>query len=446
MDEKKANIDLVFRNGLKDYEVLPPPEAWNNIIPVVRRKQRPLFILRTAAAVAILLSLTFLAYRMSRQITGSDENNFITLNDENESRQSSPVGKKITPLQILLAPSDASTLKRNSIVPIYPSETPEQNTQLTGNNGDPLQNVSYLAGSDNISVNESKTSVSDLLLLFETADKKIKTEDPATLFTPEILTEKKSEKWSIAALVSPTYHTNFYPGNDQSTSRLGDDEQALFSYSGGVAFSYKINKRVSVQSGLYYSSFGQELSGITSFGGFQDYDYSKSGRNFEVLTTNGLVYTNNADIFLLDSRSDTRLTTRYTKDYFDPAKANLRYIDNSLRQNFSYLEVPVIVRYKLIDKTIDFNLVGGLSSNLLVNNSVYAAVEGGKYQVGKTEGLNLITFSSSLGMGMEYNISNNLSLNLEPTFRYYLNPVSQILGLRIHPYSFGIYSGISYRF
>lgn len=446
MDEKKANIDLVFRNGLKDYEVLPPPEAWNNIIPVVRKKQRPLFILRTAAAVAILLSLTFLAYRMSRQITGSDENNFITLNDENESQKSSPVGEKITPLQILLAPSDASTLKRNSIVPIYPSETPEQNTQLTGNNGDPLQNVSYLAGSDNISVNESKTSVSDLLLLFETADKKIKTEDPATLFTPEILTEKKSEKWSIAALVSPTYHTNFYPGNDQSTSRLGDDEQALFSYSGGVAFSYKINKRVSVQSGLYYSSFGQELSGITSFGGFQDYDYSKSGRNFEVLTTNGLVYTNNADIFLLDSRSDTRLTTRYTKDYFDPAKANLRYIDNSLRQNFSYLEVPVIVRYKLIDKTIDFNLVGGLSSNLLVNNSVYAAVEGGKYQVGKTEGLNLITFSSSLGMGMEYNISNNLSLNLEPTFRYYLNPVSQILGLRIHPYSFGIYSGISYRF
>ena len=26
MSEKGANIDLVFRNGLKDYEVLPPPE------------------------------------------------------------------------------------------------------------------------------------------------------------------------------------------------------------------------------------------------------------------------------------------------------------------------------------------------------------------------------------------------------------------------------------
>ena len=33
MDEKGANIDLVFRNGLKDFEVLPPPEVWDNIHP-----------------------------------------------------------------------------------------------------------------------------------------------------------------------------------------------------------------------------------------------------------------------------------------------------------------------------------------------------------------------------------------------------------------------------
>lgn len=446
MDEKIANIDLVFRNGLKDYEVLPPPEVWNNIRPVVRKKQRPLVILRAAATIAVLLSLTFLAYRMSLQLTGSPENNFITLNDESESRQTTPVPENITPLQIFLTPSDASSTDRNRYIRTYLPDNTEHNTPLTGTDPDPVQNVTYLAGSDNISVTESTARVYDLLLLFETADTKIKTEDPATLFVPEILPEKKSEKWSIAALVSPTYHTNFYPGNDEATSRLGADEQPLFSYSGGVAFSYKINKRVSVQSGLYYSSFGQELSGITSFGGFQPYDYTKSNRNFEVQTTSGLVYTNNADIFLLDSRSDTRLTTRYTKDYFDPTKANLQYIDNSLRQNFSYLELPVIVRYKLIDKTIGFNLVGGLSSNLLVNNSVYAAVDGGKYQVGKTEGVNIVTFSSSLGMGMEYNISNNLSLNLEPTFRYYLNPVSQSLGLRMHPYSFGIFSGISYRF
>ena len=445
MDERKANIDLVFRNGLKDFEVLPPPEVWNNIRPVVRKKQRPLVILRAAAAVAVLLSLSFLAYQLSRQINGGIDNNALTLNDESVSPVITTPENRITPQRNVSTPSDVSSTTNNPVIRNYLTEKQEENPPLAVNDPDPVQNVKYGRGSG-ISVTDRSASGPDLLMLFGSADSKMNTNTQAILYTQETAVEKKSEKWTIAALVSPTYFTNFYSGNDEFTSHLSSDEQPLFSYSGGFAFSYKINKRVSVQSGLYYSSFGHELSGITSFGGFQPYDYTKSARNFEVMTTNGLVYTNNADIFLIDSRSDNRLITRYTRDYFDPTKANLQYIDNSLRQNFGYLELPVIFRYKLIDKTIDFNLVGGLSSNLLVNNSVYAAVDGGKYQVGKTEGLNLLTFSSSLGMGMEYNISGNLSLNLEPTFRYYLNPVNQNQVLKIHPYSFGIFSGISYRF
>jgi opacity protein-like surface antigen len=73
-------------------------------------------------------------------------------------------------------------------------------------------------------------------------------------------------------------------------------------------------------------------------------------------------------------------------------------------------------------------------------------LDGSKYSIGKTDGLNPISLSSSLGMGMEYNFSDNLSLNLEPTFRYYLNPFNEVTGLKIHPYSFGIFSGLSYKF
>ena len=61
-----------------------------------------------------------------------------------------------------------------------------------------------------------------------------------------------------------------------------------------------------------------------------------------------------------------------------------------------------------------------------------------------TENMNSVSLSSSLGMGMEYNLTENLSLNLEPTFRYYLNPISGKTG--IHPYSIGVFSGVSYRF
>ena len=61
--------------------------------------------------------------------------------------------------------------------------------------------------------------------------------------------------------------------------------------------------------------------------------------------------------------------------------------------------MPVILRYKLIDKSIDFNLIGGLSYNLLVNNSVHTVIDGSKYNVGKTAGLNPFMVSSSVGNG-----------------------------------------------
>jgi hypothetical protein len=47
---------------------------------------------------------------------------------------------------------------------------------------------------------------------------------------------------------------------------------------------------------------------------------------------------------------------------------------------------------------------------------------------------------------MEYSLSKKLTLNLEPTFRYYLNPFNDVTGLRAHPYSFGVFSGVAYKF
>jgi hypothetical protein len=258
-------------------------------------------------------------------------------------------------------------------------------------------------------------------------------------------TVKPPERWSVAAMASPTYYSAFSSGDDAS-SQLSSSEQSVVSYSGGVALTYKISKRFSVQSGLYYSSLGQELEGINSFAGFQTYVYSKGDHNFEVLTSNGTVFINNRDVFLTTGGQDQRVITAYNNNVFDPQKANLNPLSNTIQQNFSYLELPVVLRYKLIDKAIDLNMTGGFSYNMLVGNSVYTVVDGTKYAFGETKGLNSFMVSSSIGMGMEYSFSNKLSLNLEPTFRYYLNPFTGASSSSVHPYSFGIFSGLSYKF
>jgi hypothetical protein len=82
MDDRGANIDIVFRNGLKDFEVLPPPEAWDNIRPVLKVKQKPFLLLRAAALIAVLMTMSFFAYRWSREIPSEPDNYVLALNEE----------------------------------------------------------------------------------------------------------------------------------------------------------------------------------------------------------------------------------------------------------------------------------------------------------------------------------------------------------------------------
>jgi hypothetical protein len=439
MDEKEANIDVLFRNGLKDYEVLPPVDVWDRISPEIRKTQMPYFILRAAAMIAVIVTLGFLTFIWNSEVS---EN---AMNSASTEIFTTPTPQALLPETMLIA--DAGITQSINSVTLRPApentsvlaEDKEGNDISTGSITNPFlthdlsEYASGINGSKLISQNTPVT-------------KSITVGDYSALYTPDIPVSSKKERWSIAALVSPTFHNSFQSSNNEAVRQLGSVEQPIVSYAGGVALSYKVNRRLSVQSGLYYSSYGNELSGISSFGGFQNYDQVKGNSNFEVRTTNGTVYTNNSDVYLIDNLSDSRIAGYIDNNTFDPSKASLEYLDNSLRQNLSYLELPIILRYKLVDKTFDFNIIGGLSSNLLVDNSVYASMNSGKYEVGKTDGLNQVSFSSSLGMGMEYSFSKNLSLNLEPTFRYYLNPFNSVEGIRVHPYSFGIFSGISYKF
>ncbi|HKK41526.1 MAG TPA: outer membrane beta-barrel protein [Bacteroidales bacterium] len=439
MDEHSTNIDLIFRNGLKDMEALPPPEVWENIKPVIRKKQRPYILFATAAMIAILLSLSMLAYRWSRQVTPVSGTSQTAL----RLPSSSPLFAPLTGERKLPQANGNGAVKD---LPPAHSDNITFVASAMGNSTDELPTALYSGPGVKLIDNERHIRRSTLMKVPEPVNEPaLDIEMPSREFIPSISTTKPTNRWSLAAMASPTYYSRFGSSTDEMARQMKSSEETMLSYSGGLALSYKINKRLSVQTGLYYSSIGQKVDGIVSYGGFQPFGNSKGGHNFAVLTSSGTIYTDNSDIFLMSSTGN-RVVTAYNSDVFDPQKENLQYINNTLHQDFSYLELPVVLRYKVVDRTLGFNLIGGISYNFLVSNDVYTTYNGGKYDVGTTQGLNPFTLSSSLGMGMEYNFSKNLSLNLEPTFRYYINPFSSSTGLRNHPYSFGLFSGISFKF
>jgi hypothetical protein len=428
MDERNANIDLLFRNGLRDYEVLPPAEAWDNIRPAVNQKSHSPVLLRAAALIAVIVSTGFLTYMLTRNET--EINNTITaFNVE----RSIPYTLKQNTLEQPVA--DPFIAKSD----VQPSSTIiDQDIRATNGEIIPQGNIRInnidLSGYDR-SIHLS--GIQELTFGLNNIKKEITVVNP--LFIPE-LKQKPAPKWSVMAMASPTYFSGFSSGQ---SSQLISSEQPAISYTGGFGVSYKINKRLSVQTGVYYAELGREVNGINSFGGFNAIMDAKSSHSFEVLTSSGTVFVSNPDVYLAADPGK-----RVISDYnaLDPNKTSLQYLNNNIIQNFSYLQMPVVLKYKFIDRSLDFNIMGGMSYDLLLDNSVYTLAGSEKYVLGTTGGLNQFTISSSLGMGMEYSFSKKISLNLEPTFRYYLNPFNGSSGARVHPYSFGVFSGFSYKF
>jgi hypothetical protein len=431
MDDRGANIDLLFRNGLKDYEVLPPPEVWNNIQPAVKGTG-PFIFLRAAALIAAVTTISVVAWMMSRDAALNSLNPSSALN----------IGR-MEPLHAPLLSVNSPEVEVYTFVPPV-IEIPPDSDLLPAVESESL---SPLPSTSSFSLRMPESRFSDGMPSFTASETATQTDEagfsleiPVFTNEPDVAPQVK-ERWSISALASPTYYSRFGSTDPVQVAT----EQSSGSYSGGLSVAYRINRRLSIQTGLFYASLGQHIEGINSFAGFQQYSQTKGGHNFELATSSGTLVTNNADVFLI-ADGNQRLYTQYTRDVFDPVKADLRYVDNSIIQNFSYLQMPVMLRYKLVDRNLALNLIGGIASDVLVGNSAFAHEGGSKYRIGETEGLNTLAFSSSLGMGFEYNFSQKISLNLEPTFRYFINPFHSAPGTKIYPYSFGVFSGFSYKF
>jgi len=437
MADRRANIDLVFRNGLRDLEVLPPPGVWDNIHPVVRKNTNTIPMLRAAAAVAIVATMSFLAYRWGMDVSVNRLPEVIAMDQESDLSVVNPASPVI----------GANPAEKHSKVTILPADNSENIIAE-----EQVDHKIFISGNSGADISGRLVAENNILpgLQYPLAKKyaKVYYPEPETVtykYMQENIEMPAMDRWSISAMASPTYYSQFTSSGNEVAQQLAASDQSRVSYSGGVGLAYKITSRFSIQSGLYYSSMGQELSGVNAYSGFQNYVDSKGVHNFEVMTASGIVFTTNQDIYLNSYEMPERILNN-NAEAFDPVKANLSYVSSTIYQDMSFLELPVIVRYKVIDRKVGVNLVGGMSYNFLVNNSVYAVLDGGKYPVGTTEDLNNVSLSSSLGMGMEYKLSQNLSLNLEPTFRYYLNPFNSGNPVGVHPYSIGIFSGVAYKF
>ncbi len=440
MTGKKEHIDVVFRNGLSRYEEKPEIDLWDDIAKSISAERRvsPIFW-RVAATVASFALIGALAFRLgvksankiaidsiqqpaeTEMVFNEPESVLLAVVEDNNTNNVAPEAKE--PIKVIVVSNVAEEVTPSTEDVAEPSPVKYESKSVTLNNDLKIEDkVLYLTDQKTYTI-EELNQLAYQMELENSSDGK-----------------SKKNRWSIAALASPTY----YSGNTSGSSIVSNStgEEAVMSYRGGVTFAYKVSDKISVQSGVYYSSMGRRINDVVAYSGFVGHHGAKGEPVFVVSSSEGSINIDD-DIYVM--ADDDRISSIYTVDNFDPQKAHLPLMGNSLRQSFRYLEIPFALKYKIYDKVIALNLIGGLSSNVLIGNKVFVGNGLNRENVGTTADMNNFILSSTVGMGVEYNISKNMAINLEPTLHYYLTPLNQSAS-RINPYMFGLFSGLSYKF
>ncbi|WP_343486956.1 outer membrane beta-barrel protein [Allomuricauda sp. d1] len=248
------------------------------------------------------------------------------------------------------------------------------------------------------------------------------------------LAESKANKWSVGPSVAPVYFSSLGEGSPIHSNFAANSKSGNVNLSYGLTVAYDLGKRLTVRSGIHRVDFGYDTDDIifssslatSTNGEIDNIDYNQASRNLVVQSkTQSAAFAPNEEAVDLIARTPE--------------------FEGRMVQQMGYLEVPVELNYALVDKKFGVNLIGGVSSLFLIDNSVSLESDGLVTEMGEANNVNDVNFSTNVGVGFNYEFSPKIQVNLEPVFKYQLNTFSDTAG-DFRPFSVGVYSGVSFKF
>lgn len=240
--------------------------------------------------------------------------------------------------------------------------------------------------------------------------------------------------WEVSPNVGPVYYNSLNGGSSIDPSFADNSQSGDVNISYGVQVSYAINNKLSIRTGvnninLGYSTGGIEIASGPEAFGLGSVAYENPGRNVITAFDRGTVAINQSTPGDPFGQIDLKSSTPQAE----------------LQQNISYFEIPMEAKYSLVNKRIGINMIGGFSTLLLGTNEISAVDGNSRNFLGEANNLNNLSFSTNVGLGFDYKFSKKLKFNIEPMFKYQLNPYSDT-SVNFRPYFFGVFSGFSFKF
>ncbi len=243
--------------------------------------------------------------------------------------------------------------------------------------------------------------------------------------------EQHLSKWLIKPNVSPIYYGSLNGGNSLDKSLANNSSSGELTMAYGVNFAYSISEKLKVRSGVSKVNMSYNVNNIA---------FSPA---VNAIQLEGLNYPSNESIEVVSTNRPQPNSDAITNE-FGRAETPT-FSQGTLNQQLGYIEVPLEIEYALLNKKFGVNLIGGASTLFLDNNAVVINSGEGQLSLGEANNLNNVSFTTNVGLGLNYNLSQQFDLNLEPTFKYQLNGFNNNIN-NFKPYYFGVYTGFSFKF
>lgn len=548
MDPK--NIDRLFQEKLKDFELTPSPAVWNKIetsLVQTKKKKRAIVWFRFASVAAITLLGVFI-YNNNATIT-SNENEIIEktiTNSESILAKPSPnlikerltkqlinTNKPITPAESVIVNSSETSKKgfQKSNIIIEPkedlvivtneksfsNEREKKSTKQTINNKEYIKpipgimvsipeiskkafekpNITIESKHESIIAKNNEVGNDNSKIIFEETNNSIKfdsktedvalfkkskalkeekkldlakiikeenqtptTDDSKTIFEEinnsiefnsktdniafinkpkalkeekkinltkvteeETKTQLKTTSWAIAPTVSQLF-SNTLSNNSSIDSRLNEaTKKGSNSTSFGLKIAYSTSKKWQFQTGIHQLELAQTTQSIQLTSTINASSISNRDFNSNFPETLSLDESN--------TKNSDELSTKEEEE-------------GNINQTYGYIEVPLEVKYELMQsKKLEFHLIGGLSTLFLTKNNLQVESNTFSYSAGEANNLNKMNFTLNFGSNVEYHFHQKWYFDISPMIKFQTNTFDTRSN---KPYFFGIYTGFNYKF
>jgi hypothetical protein len=451
-----VNIDDAFNEQLGNYEQSPPDEIWDSIEDTLKSNKKRSLVkyLQIAAFLALFLAVGALVVLQNYSFHQENLSNIVMKEKKPET-----VDKQ------KLNASEEESLTSNDLTIAGSSENNNEKKDKNRIIGNRKKEEDFSARKEEPDIHLTK-----LEPLFTGIDNKVpakKQKDIRSNYQPDnkspfnvedenyslLMAEKQVSPLELGGSFSPTvtYRTTTAKRNTASSI----NESSLITYSGGVNLAYKISDRLKLKSGVHYSQFGQSMDNINI-----DASALSNAKDNAVVFINGSIGTSELMVSEIHMEGKELYTTGGMNNNEPvapgapggpaaPKPDEIRYgkfnLNNKLMQKMEFVKIPMLLEYKLIDKSFSLSMVSGLNTNILVSQGLYMENSPSADKVGYIRNLDQVAYSGTFGLGMDYQIDNNIQLTMQPLFDYFLNSFSSTTE-KTFPYSFGLYTGLSVSF